>query len=1088
MSQKHTWLQYSLLCSLILLTSKVAHAQITPDNTLGAESSRLTPNVQIKGAAADSISGGAQRGSNLFHSFSQFNVGNGQRVYFVNPLGIQNILTRVTGKEASSILGTLGVNGSANLFLLNPNGILFGPNARLDIGGSFVGTTASAFRFGEQGEFSATNPEAPPLLTVNPSALFFNQLNPGAIANQGLLRVPDGKSLLLVGGNVNLDRGRIEAFGGRVELGGLASPGTVGLGVDGNNLSLSFPENVTRANISLRNRAIVYVDAAGGGSIAVNAKNLDILQGSALLAGIASGLGLVEAVAGDITLNATGEIKVVGSGVFNVVQPQAVGKGGNINVTTGSLSLTNGAVLGTTTYGQGDAGSVFVQAKDSVSLVGKIGIYSDVGMGAVGNGGNINITTSSLSLTDGAGVSASTYAQGNGGSVLVLASDSVSLAGGAVLGSIVESGAVGNGGNVDITAASLSLKDGSQLLTQVREAGNNLPSGRGNAGNVNVNVTGTVTISGMKDGFSSGIVSTLGTGAIGKGGNISVKTGSLSLSNRAALQARTRGQGDAGNVLVEAKDSVSLTGRSDILSTVEPGAVGNGGNINITAATLSLTDAAQLITLVREASSNLPPGRGNAGNVTVNVTGSVTIAGVKDQFSSGIGTRLETGAIGKGGNVNVTAGSLSVTDGSQLDASTFGRGDAGNIQINATDSVTVAGSSSITGRPSALFTDTNSTGKGGDITVNTNVLRVSDGALLNAPTTSDGNGGNITVNANTVEVLNGGAFLAYSNHSGRAGKITVNASDRVIVNGNDPTFNERAAKFGLFDEFSLPVGTNVAAIIGFANSGFYVRSLGSGATGDIEVTSPQIRLDNQGRFIAESASANGGNIILNSDLLLMRGKSSISTTAGLFQDAGDGGNITINGKFIVAVPKENSDITANAFQGRGGNITINTQGLFGIIPASFPTPQSDITASSELGVQGQISITEPEVEPTSGLIELPDSFVDATNQIAQICPRSPNAKPLGEFIITGRGSLQPNPLEPLPGTPNLSQLATLDSQGSAKVPQTSPEIAVTSSTPPAIVEAQGWVKDSDGNITLVAFAPDVTPSARPTTGICPVSK
>ena len=74
----------------------------------------------------------------------------------------------MTGGNASNILGTLGVDGAANLFLMNPNGILFGENARLDLGGSFVGTTANGVQFGEQGNFSATNPEAPGLLTVNP--------------------------------------------------------------------------------------------------------------------------------------------------------------------------------------------------------------------------------------------------------------------------------------------------------------------------------------------------------------------------------------------------------------------------------------------------------------------------------------------------------------------------------------------------------------------------------------------------------------------------------------------------------------------------------------------------------------------------------------------------------------------------------------------------------------------------------------------------------------------------------------------------------------------------------------------------------
>ncbi|GAA6617071.1 filamentous hemagglutinin N-terminal domain-containing protein [Scytonema sp. NUACC26] len=143
------------------------------DNTLGAESSVVTPTSP----QADRIDGGAIRGANLFHCFSQFHVGEGREVYFANPSGIENILSRVTGSDATRIFGKLGVLGNANLFLINPNGIIFGKNASLDVRGSIVGTTANAIQFGEQGFFSATNPNTPELLTVNPSAFFFTDIS-----------------------------------------------------------------------------------------------------------------------------------------------------------------------------------------------------------------------------------------------------------------------------------------------------------------------------------------------------------------------------------------------------------------------------------------------------------------------------------------------------------------------------------------------------------------------------------------------------------------------------------------------------------------------------------------------------------------------------------------------------------------------------------------------------------------------------------------------------------------------------------------------------------------------------------------------
>ncbi|MBR8840462.1 MAG: filamentous hemagglutinin N-terminal domain-containing protein, partial [Stigonema ocellatum SAG 48.90 = DSM 106950] len=257
-STRSRWFLGMAMGGAIALSANCALGQVKPipDNTLGEENSVVTPSV-IKGVPSDQIDGGAIRGRNLFHSFQEFNIDSGRGAYFTNPALIENIFSRVTGGNASKIFGTLGVLGNANLFLINPNGIIFGPSSSLDVRGSFVGTTANAIQFGNQGFFSATNPEAPsPLLTINPSALFYNQIAAASIQNNSVallaekdpagfdvsgLRVPDGKSLLLVGGNISMDGGQLNAYGGRVELGGLISPGFVGLNVDGDKLSLNFP-------------------------------------------------------------------------------------------------------------------------------------------------------------------------------------------------------------------------------------------------------------------------------------------------------------------------------------------------------------------------------------------------------------------------------------------------------------------------------------------------------------------------------------------------------------------------------------------------------------------------------------------------------------------------------------------------------------------------------------------------------------------------------------------------------------------------------------------------------------------------------
>jgi filamentous hemagglutinin family protein len=1224
----------------------LAQSNLVPDNTLGSEASRVifnsynTPN--------EAIEGGAQRGQNLFHSFRGFNVGENRGVYFhVLDPSIQNIFARVTASNRSEILGTLGTRqiidgnlfrSNVNLFLINPNGIIFGKGARLDIGGSFYGTTATGIQFGNQGNFSATNPQAPGLLTVNPSAFLFNQINQNAaIQNNGFLEVPEGRSFAIVGGNVNLDGGILFAPGGRAELGGLTEPGSIEIQSNRNNFSLSFPNSVQRGDISLSDRSTVFVVGEGGGDITLNARNIEISGTSLLDAGIAQGLGTPETVAGDITLNATGEIKITdsGSGIVNFVYPGAKGNGGNISINTSSFKLRDnaelltenfgqgkggnininattfslrGAQISTSTYGQGNAGNVNVKVTGEVDIAGiptiPTFIFSRVEEGAEGNAGNITIDAGSFKLRDAAQISASTYGKGNAGNVTVTAKDAISLVSDAYIFSTIEEGGIGKGGDININAATLSLQEGGFLSASTDGWGNagnvnvkvagevniadikgEFPSrirsivgddakgnagnitidagslkfrdggqistsnfGEGNAGNVNVKVAGEVDITGAKDGFSStgvkttfssgifsrvveeakgnggnitidagslklrdggeisnstfgegnagnvnvkvagevditgaktgeaditGVKTTFSSGirsrveisAVGNGGNINIDAGSFNFRGGAQVGTSTSGQGNAGNIRVNAKGAVSLADNA-ILTTVEAGGVGNGGNIDINAATLSLIDSAQLLTATRGASDTQPAGRGNAGNVNVKVTGEVDIAGVgvKNGISSGISSIVLSGTEGNGGNIIIDAGSFKLQDGAQLATSTYGKGNAGSVTVIAKDAVSLtngnifstveaggvgkggnidinaaslslndsaqlltitrAASDSqpagrgdagnvnvkVTGKvdisgvknrlPSAIssLVDTGTEGNGGNITVDAGSFKVRDGALLDSRTNSNNRGGNITINTNVFEALNGGKLSAITSSNGGAGKITVNANNKVIISGFDPDYND-------------PLTILINRIRNLEpNSGFFVGSVGSGITGDIEINSPKITLDNQGRLNAESASGNGGNIKLNSDLLLLRRGSQITTNAGTAQQGGNGGNIEINSRFIVAIPKENSNITANAFTGKGGNVNITSRGIFGIEPRTQETNQSDITASSELGVTGNINLNSPDNSAIqNNLGKLPQTAIDTNALIANSCIARRNQQQNGSFFITGSGGLPVRP-------------------------------------------------------------------------------
>ncbi len=439
-----------------------ATAQINPDNSLGTESSIVNPDV-IKGIPSDRIDGGATRGSSLFHSFQDFNVDTGRGAYFSNPAGITNILTRVTGGNPSNILGKLGVlNGNANLFLLNPKGIYFGPNASLDLGGSFFGTTAESFIFNDNFEFSATNPQVVPLLSVNiPIGLRFRE-NPGSIQIQGdglglrstaelinttsELRVQPNQTLALVGGDLFLEGATLKTAGGRIELGSVASSGLVSITPINKGFALGYGNVQNFGNIRLSQRASVDASGLGGGDIQVWGKRITLADGSQIEA---SPLGSQQA--GLLFVNATEQVEVIGSylnfpsALATYAYPTTTGVAGDLIVNTGELLLRNGGLINATTSGQGNGGRIIINAKGNISVDG-IGsdISSDINNGGVGNSGGIQINTNNLSLTNNAKISASNNGQGNAGDIRIRANNLFLTNGAQISASTFGNGEAGN--------------------------------------------------------------------------------------------------------------------------------------------------------------------------------------------------------------------------------------------------------------------------------------------------------------------------------------------------------------------------------------------------------------------------------------------------------------------------------------------------------------------------------------------------------------------------------------------------------------------------------------------------------------------
>ncbi|OKH58808.1 two-partner secretion domain-containing protein [Scytonema sp. HK-05] len=1160
-----SWFLIGSALSVLACALPIA-AQVVPDNTLPkAEQTQVTGNPNFQ------IDGGARRGGNLFHSFQQFSVPTGGSAFFNNAADVQNILTRVTGGSISNIDGLIRANGTANLFLLNPNGILFGPSASLNIGGSFVATTANALGFpnGEVFSSDAKSPLPSQLLTVNPNALFFNQLTQKPIIVQSRfdervfnessfngtgLHVPPGQNLLLVGGAIQLDSGEpfiptsppgqpILSFlftpsarknvqpdggwlispGSYVELGAVGGVGTVGLSTASPDWQLTIPDGVPRADISFSNGSGIDVRGASG-SIRLLAQNIDIKR-SLLQIGIPYDSRLPDTQTGDIDLNATGSITLsrsrLGNGLFgvgtigsinlsagdlvsldiadvsNVVRETGVGNAGSINITTGSLSLTD-AGLSSVTYGQGNTGSVNINARDTVSFKSTY-IFNRSETG-VGNVGGINITTGSLSITNVSYLMSDTLGQGNAGSVNINARDTVSLTNKSGLRSSTfgqgNAGSVninayntislddsdvanyifygsGNVGGINITTGSLSLTNGSVLLSNT--------FGQGNAGSVNINARDRVSLDGSPPipGTRPSTIATqvgsetlVGLKAVGQGGNVTITTSSLSLTNGSGVNTSTLGQGKAGSVTINARDvQMSGTARSftsdsgevknfanGVTTSVKSGGVGNGGDVTITTGSLSVSDFSTINTNTE--------GQGNAGKIQIQASDAV-------EFDGGNAiSRLEQGGVGRGGDIDITARSLSLLNGAQLAASTSGEGNAGNITLSA-NTVGLSGGGQV-------LTTTASNGRAGDITVNTPDLQLSGATSgLFAGTTNAGDAGNLTIqpqgNGQSVRVnLQSGAQISAStSSSGRGGTLAITAPESITLTGNGSVIAAGTGGGGAGGNLTLRTGT-----LGIQNQAeVTVSSSGTGTAGNLFVDADRIFLDNQGRIRADT-SGGGGNINLLAPLILLRNGSNISTNA-----TGNnipGGNIGIDTRFLVAGKNEDSNISANSQDFRGGNVSINAYSMFGIQPRFQPTSLSDITATgANSALNGTINVTTAGIDPTSGLVELPIEFVDLSRLIATGCPANEG----NSFIITGRGGLPPTPEQELDDDAEWQDRRRLTvgqhspqqptpHTRSTHTPNRSQQLTPKPKSYTPIIEATGWQRTPSGEIILVATTPN----------------
>jgi len=1015
----------ALLCCALFILPSIGQAQTpTPITQSGLNTQVNLSATPPAGHVQYDITGGTRPGggTNLFHSFGDFNVPTNNIANFLNSgsvdlsgallpqnLPTSNILARVTDVNPSTIFGTIQTNGmggfgNANLFLMNPHGFLFGPNATVNVGGMMTFTTADYLRF--QGTDTLFNkvstPESLSLLSTVPVAAFgFLGSNPAAITIQGsTLQVAQGQSLSFVGGNqgfkyidpdtgnrasipggVTMTGGTLSAPGGQINLASVASAGemlssNLQLGANVNGESFTSLGSIT---ISQDAR----IDTAGttGGTIAIRGGQLTIRDGATIASTVSSS---PLAPAGSVTINGTG-VQMTGSDV--------VINGTNVSVTGSKVTAANL---------DGSGGTIVITA-GSADHLGKVTVAQNALLNASGtSGGSITIRGKQL-VVDNATISADT---GNADGALVAI-------------------------DIDVTGA-VSLSNISRSALTART------SGAGNAGDIVIS-SGSLTATFGTDAFDVSLIDSHTMGS-GHGGNVTINTNTGPLSAIGTLpqsgnfiESGTGADGNGGNVTITAGDAQFKSVIIDTGFTTFEGS-GSGGSLTVTAQSLVLdnvswgTDSLGIAGAIHLESAGLLQITGNSFITNLSLLGNNPITIIADRFVLDNTHVLATTVFEDGGDVSVASRIVDFSNGGLIGTETQGDGHAGNIIVRASERLSFIDDPR-SFAPSGLYTTSlggaGNLGKAGNITVDTPRLELINGARINASTFTSGQGGNVTItNANSVlisgerslglfeELVQGGtrASGVYTNTqgTGAGGDIFVNANTVTLQNGGTLS----AATSGT--EVTATGGTitvDAANTVTMNSASITASSTGTADAGSINITSLNgFTMQNSTITTQAGQGAGGGNIKVTTSPAATVWLQNSTISASVADGPGGGGNISIDPQFVIL---QNSQILAQAAQGQGGAITI-TASLF------LPDANSIVNADSGSGVNGTVTIQSPNAPGAGEIQPLGKTPLIATSLLNQRCASLAGGE-FSSFTVAGRDSL---PTEP--GSWLASPLATLD--------------------------------------------------------------